>query len=82
MKRFRSPKQIPNTLKAQWGKLPHERPDMVYTWGEGCSRSDAGLLHNAFNHADVLFGKALVAELESRGYDITTFKFQIKKRNT
>jgi len=86
MKRFRAPRQIANTLKAQWGKLEGSDPDLCYAWGEGVEKCDARLLHYTFtcgrlaplNPAKI--DPSFIEELERRGYDITTFRFSIKKK--
>ena len=88
-KRLRAPNAKPGELKAQWGKLRHCDPDLCFAWGEGCSKRDAALLNMHFGSerpdplASPIFSKmipSLLAELESRGYDVTTFKFSIQKR--
>ncbi len=75
-----------NTLKAFWSKqekdLVFHHPD--YAW-------NGRLVHNAFcserprvdRSGDVdrvVFDKSFVAELEERGYDITTLRFSICKK--
>lgn len=90
MKRFRVPRKTPNVLKAQWGKLAGDNPDLVYTWGDGVDRCDARLLHHhftsksrsPFKDANGLpkLDPSLWEELETRGYDMTTFKFSIRKK--
>lgn len=73
----------------RWGKLPHNDPDVCYVCGDGCSRADTRLLHNALAmktpdlFAQPLFSKmfpSLLAELEARGYDLTTLHFSVRKR--
>lgn len=51
-------------------------PDMCYDWGEGCSRRDARLLSATFSPVG---GNDLFKELESRGYDLKTLRFSIRK---
>ena len=86
-KRWREPKAKDGELKAQWGKLQHDTPDLCYAWGDGCSRRDGHLLHNVLTGERFSPGlpvkseKGLVAELEERGYDITTLKFSIQKKS-
>lgn len=96
MKRLRTPKAKPGELKAQWGRLPHDDPDMVFCWGEGVPRCDGALLHYAFgskrarpartederkvSYSGVVFDDSFIEELEKRGYDISTFKFSIMKK--
>lgn len=94
-KKWRSPRAKTGELKAQYGKLPDDSPDIVFAWGEGCSRTDAHLLHNVINSErcyldiekvgkddpmPVSYDKSLVDELEARGYDITTLKISIQKK--
>jgi len=88
VRRWRAPEAKPGELLMRWGKLPHSEPDMCIAWGEGCSKTDAKLLNNAIasEHPDLfaepLFSKmmpSLIDELESRGYDITTLRFSIRK---
>jgi hypothetical protein len=91
MKRLRAPKAKPGELKAQWGKLPHDGPDMCYAWGPGIGSCDAHLLHNLLNRQPLehdyesrdrfpyKYGKSFMDELKERGYDITTLKFYVRK---
>lgn len=66
-------------LYAYWSK--RER-DIMYCYSD--SPSDGHLLHRFFDPKtwSVLYGecKPLYKELEARGYDITTFRFSIKKK--
>lgn len=85
MKRFRMPKAKPKELKVCWGNSHDMGEDIYYCWGDGCSKRDGGLLHTIFSaeRPPVFHGerwqKSLTDELKARGYDITTFKFSIKK---
>lgn len=94
-KRWRAPSAKPGELKAQYGKLPHDTPDLCYAWGEGCSSADSHLLHNVIatdraywdlekaqrrDSYPISHDPSLVKELERRGYDITTLKFSIQKK--
>lgn len=73
-------------LKAQYGKVPHERSqDIVYAWGAGCPKSDMHLIHNMltaqrYSVLDGEWDKSPLDELIDRGYDITTLKFSIEKK--
>lgn len=96
MKRYRAPRAKPGELKAQWGRLPHDDPDLCYAWGEGVSKCDGSLLHSIFgckrqravygeererNHGyPVVFDPSFIEELQARGYDITTLRFSIQKK--
>ncbi len=89
-KRLRAPRAKPGELKAQWGKLPHDRPDICYVWGDGISKADSHLLHNVLTGRRLRIGfigeeqhvidPSFMEELETRGYDITTLKFSISKK--
>lgn len=92
MKRYRSRKQIPGLLRAYYGVAVGDVPDICYNWGEGCHKADSHLLHHVINCERMQldlnapgrysFGPSLVDELKSRGYDITTLKFSIRKLET
>lgn len=86
---WRAPKAKPGELVMRWGKMPNDSPEMCYAWGDGASRRDMVLLHIAIasQHPDLavspLFSKmnpSLLEELEARGYDLTTLKFSIFKK--
>ena len=87
-KRFRRPKAKPGELKVQWGKLPDDKPDICYVWGgEGASSHDGHLLHGMFSGFEHRkYGRipaqhdGYLAELEARGYDLTTLKFSIRQK--
>lgn len=81
-KRYRMPVAKDGELLVKYGQEHGER-DLFYCWpenGEGMKR-DSGIVMNAFEVADVYEGRSLRQELELRGYDITTLKFSIKKKN-
>lgn len=89
-KRFRKPVLKSGELRVYWGKEPHDNPDVILAWqGDGSMRADTRLLHNYLcsQHPDPfakpLFSKmkpSLLQELEARGYDITTLRFSIMKK--
>jgi hypothetical protein len=69
------------------GRLPDEsRPDVVIAWGDGCSKRDGALLHCvlASKRPPIVGGRewdqSLLDELVSRGYDLTTLEFRIRKK--
>ena len=91
MIRLRGPKAKPGELKIQWGKLPGrgETPELIYVWGDGCSKQDSHLMHNAMAakqpdpFVKPIFSRmnpSFVEELEARGYDLTTLRFYIRKK--
>lgn len=72
------------TLRAEWGKVKHDAPDVIYTCGQGCHRTDTRLLHGFLSSKwySVItknYEPSFLEELQARGYDITTLKFEIKK---
>jgi hypothetical protein len=81
-KRVYVPVAKPGQLIARWGRPSHrESPDLSYAWGaSGAAKSDAKILSSAFEEFDVYDGKSLRAELEARGYDITTLRFSISQK--
>ena len=80
-KRFRTPRPTTDTLKLQWGKLPHDYPDICVTWGEGCHKADSRLLMSALCEKTFAPGTfesypSLVEELKKRetcDFFITTY---------
>ena len=81
-KRYRKVSAKPGELKVSFGLDEEaEGPYLTYAHGgEGATPSDANLLFHAFQFFQVHIGKNLVQELESRGYDIETFRFSIQKQ--
>ena len=73
-----------------WGKLPHDNPDVVIEWkGDSSMKRDSNFLFYELcnEKPDIrekpLFSKmkpSFIEELELRGYDITTLKFSIMKK--
>lgn len=86
-KRYSALKPKPYTLTMQWGKVPHDEPGICTTWGEGCAKGDSNLLFYYFGskRPPTVFDKgvwqpSLLDELDRRGYDMTTLKFTIQKK--
>ncbi len=86
---MRRPKPAkPGELKAQWGKLPHNDPDICYLWGGGGAASgDGHLLHGMFSgyghrkgDSGIVEHDGFLKELEARGYDLTTLKFSVQQK--
>ena len=90
MKRYRTPKLKNGELRVYWGKLPHDSPDVIYSWqGDRSMKRDTALLCHHFGSKTPdpfekpIFSKmnpSLIEELEARGYDITTLRFSIMKK--
>lgn len=90
-KRLRKPKLSDGELKVYWGKeTPRDYPDIIFAWqGDATMKRDSRLLyyHLCCERPDPnvqpLFSKmlpSLVKELEERGYDLSTLRFSIKKK--
>lgn len=86
-RRWRAPTAAPGELVMRWGKLPNESPDMCMAWGEGCSKRDGALLHYMLGSKRMRwrdgvphFDPSFLEELETRGYDLTTLRFSVRKK--
>lgn len=79
MKRYRRRFPKPGELTLYYGKLPHDSPDFIFDWGDGCAKSDGRLL-SLFLFEQKFDGKNLIEELEARGYDTKSIRFSIKKK--
>ncbi len=80
-KRFRTPKLKDGELRVYWGKLPHDSPDVVFSWqGDRSMKRDTALLCYLFSKREPGTGRSLMEEMEARGYDITTLRFSIMKK--
>ena len=82
-KRLRTPKAKDNELLVKFGKSEGEI-DLYYCHPENeCGmKNDAKLLVHAFGNTDILKFGNLRQILVDRGYDITTLKFSIMKKQT
>lgn len=86
--RLRKPKIKDNTLELYWGRpYKNEPPEVMGQWGEGCSKRDLYLLFHCLlqdiPELGSMFGTgpSLVKQLEDRGYDVSTLKFSISKKD-
>ena len=71
-------KAKPGQLKMGWSK---REKDISYAWGgDGASKNDATLLHAILTMPIKHFDKTFQQMLVERGYDITTIKFSIQKK--
>ena len=97
MKRFRTMPAKPGQLKVQWGKADGYGPALLYLWGgHGADKSDARMLADAIErqilerdydkgtiiNPAIKEVPSLAAELEARGYDLTTLKITIERKAT
>ena len=90
-KRYRKPKLKDGELRIYYGKVPHESPDVVLAWqGAPSMRGDTALLHYYIcskrpdPHKLPIFSvmqPSLIEQLVARGYDLTTLKFSIMKKD-
>jgi hypothetical protein len=96
MKRYRKPKVKPGELRAQWGRIDGNNPDLCYYWGDGVPKSDSHLLHNTLSALKcetnwdapldsprvmwTRYESSFIKELEERGYDLTTLRFYVRKK--
>lgn len=74
-------------LHIYWGRESRGEPmDVIYHNGSGTSHRDLSLLHCIVGskRAPAIPGlewePSLIEELESRGYDLTTLRFYIRKK--
>jgi len=93
MRRYRTPTAKPGEIKIVYGKADrHSRPDLCVAWGEGTDMKCTGrLIMNAitekplrhkFPGGGTEYTTSLVDELEARGFDITTLRITIQKKET
>jgi hypothetical protein len=96
MKRYRMPRGMVGELRAQWGRIGSDNPDLCYFWGDGVAKGDSHLLHNVLCGPRVetnweaplgsprilwtKYANSFIKELEDRGYDLTTLRFYVKKK--
>ena len=78
-KRWREPKSKPNELLVKYGKSCGEL-DLFYCHDGEAHRCDSRLLSIAFEGTQIIGEGTLREQLEQRGYDITTLRFSIRKR--
>lgn len=93
----RAPRMMPGVLSAGWSTSqsatgvrwsaidPSLRGDLVYVWGEGCSKADGALLNCALGVGEwdplaKCERPSFLAELVARGYDISTLRFSVQKK--
>jgi hypothetical protein len=89
-KRFRRPTVKDGELKLFYGKYEkNDSDDVVTMWGDGAGHNgrDSNLLMDIFcnerpgTFLDPSTRLSLIEELENRGYDLSTLKFSIMKKN-
>lgn len=91
-RRFRYPSPPKEgELSIKYGRVHgQDDPDLVFSAGAGCLKTDIGKIHNLLNrplweqftiHNDEP-PPSILDELDKLGYDITTLKFSIKLKET
>lgn len=89
-KRYRRPKVDAGEMKFRRGSLDGD-VDMVIYFGDDVPRCDRALVMSALcgerQYTDLStmrpkFEPSLIDELESRGYDLDTLQFSIRKKET
>lgn len=91
-KRLRTPKLEDGELRIYWGREPRGYPEIMFAWqGDRAMKRDTNLLHYVMcsKKPKINLGKidwsvmepSLFEELDARGYDLTTLKFSVKKKN-
>ena len=90
MKRYRRVVAKARTLAIRFGvegRGSSAPPDIVYTYGEGCDRSDIRMLHWRLTERHRVHGvkdayeNSFFQELEARGYDLSTLRFSIQLKD-
>ncbi len=82
MRRKRISKPKDDELKAWYGSLDRHNPtpDLCVNWGKKVPKCDANLLLCILgNNFSILKDIKFIDELKSRGYDMSTLKFSIRK---
>lgn len=91
-RRYRTPTAKPGEIKIVYGKASrHDNPDICVAWGAGTDMKCTGrLIMNAitekplrhkFPGGGTEYTTSLVDELEARGFDITTLRISIQKKD-
>lgn len=80
-RRYRTVKARPGELKVAWGRAEGDGPDLCAAWqGPGAQKADSRLILNWLCFAPATNGRGLAAELEARGYDLTTLRFSVRQK--
>ncbi|MBW3243404.1 hypothetical protein KUV57_12090 [Epibacterium sp. DP7N7-1] len=82
------PRPRAGELKIQWGYSADDGYDLFFCGGEGVPRADRSLMHYALTAQrwtgpfdGMKFEPSLIDQLASRGYDPSTLRFSIQKRD-
>ncbi len=91
MKRYRTPTAKPGEIKIVYGRIDrHNNPDLCVAWGSGTDMKCTGsLMMHAITEKTLRakfpgpgheYQPSLIEELEARGFDITTLRFSVMKK--
>ena len=89
---MRRPTVKPGELHVWYGRLDGDAPDVIFANGDGVPRCDRALLNYAFCSKRMAFDSTpgvrgyvfepgFIEELEKRGYDLSTLRFRIRKKD-
>ena len=92
-KRVRTPQPKPDHLIVAWGRTdPYNHPSLVYVYPDRAGKCDSRVLMEAiegprYRPSSERYGSfekepSLAQELEARGYDLTTLRITIRKKET
>jgi hypothetical protein len=85
-RKYQRPRMKDGRLQIYYGRLNGDAPDWCVVHGNGTCRSDARFALHVFaganGHSGAGAGASFVQELEARGYDITTLRFTIDKKQS
>lgn len=84
MARYRVPTPKPDQISVVWGKADSfASPSLVYVYPDRDGKSDCRVLMEAIEEPRHRTGetrRSLAAELEARGYDLTTLRITIRRK--
>ncbi len=71
----------PGRIVVRWAR-PERRdsPCLAYGFGNRDDKATSRVVMRALEEVEVFGGRTLAAELEARGYDLTTLRFSIDRR--
>lgn len=79
-KRWREPKAKPGELKVAFGKSDGELDLFYCHGGDGASKRDSRMVSHFMEGVTFFDDRNMRQELDYRGYDITTLKFTIQRK--
>ncbi len=71
----------PGRIVVRWARASRgETPSLVYGFGDRDDKATSRVVMRALEEIEVFDGRSLAAELEARGYDLSTLRFSIARR--